>query len=436
MDIFIYIENVKLKLVLCYCLDFINGHPSTPKDIKFSISNSLESSSAVYTSTKIDEKKLFIPAQNLIFGKNIVNTNYLFLNAYSVKDSTLYSVERKKKEKTSFITQSSFGFDWMETIFFHLTRYEERHFDPSMRNQWDMMPEEKQILVRNNLHQTPVLDVLIPEILKSFGIQPVQFETIKTISHDIDYLFKPGGVSYHLRRVASIFKYTRSLKRAFTYMISKKSDVFEDTSFLDSGQSFNHKTIYFLLGGNHPFDVKISNKRSNEITKMANKAVNKGYTIGFHPSYLAATNDELYASELSALESLLNTKISTSRQHYLHFDILKTIAILQKNKISKDSSLGYNENVGFRCGTGVKFYLFDWINMTSSNIIEHPLVWMDSSQLYQSKRTRERFISLTQSFFKKNNNGTSIELNIHNSTWEDYRFYDIDLSQIYQLDVK
>ena len=127
-------------------------------------------------------------------------------------------------------------------------------------------------------------------------------------------------------------------------------------------------------------------------------------------------------------------KISKSRQHYLHFDFHKTIKYLENNKISEDSSLGYNEHVGFRCGTGVPFYLFNWSIMAKSKVLERPLVWMDSSQMNLHKKTGFSFQDGVSHFFKNNKFNTQIEINIHNSSWVDFKYFGVNLAMIYEIE--
>ena len=47
--------------------------------------------------------------------------------------------------------------------------------------------------------------------------------------------------------------------------------------------------------------------------------------------------------------------------------------------IRHDSTLGFAEREGFRCGTCHPYPLYDWQQQQESSVIEHPLIVMDGS---------------------------------------------------------
>lgn len=61
------------------------------------------------------------------------------------------------------------------------------------------------------------------------------------------------------------------------------------------------------------------------------------------------------------------------------FDVLKTVSVLEDCKIKYDTSLGFAEKIGFRRGTCFPFYLYNFEKNKISQVIEIPLIVMDSS---------------------------------------------------------
>ena len=90
------------------------------------------------------------------------------------------------------------------------------------------------------------------------------------------------------------------------------------------------------------------------------------HCIGIHPSYdILYNNKELLLRETKNLQEMLNSlginkqiwKIS--RMHYLRWDHRYSLDALENANLSLDSTLGYADTGGFRCGTCFKYRFFD-----------------------------------------------------------------------------
>jgi len=427
----IWIEKEKHNLYCSYVLDFINNHPINGGRLFFDITEDRNKADLSYAqSTRLDDQEIIqIPVQNLFFGSLKVNNRELSINTYHAKPKNVFAIEGGNRGINDFFDGKMFAFDWLETIFFHISRYEEFHFDPTLRNQWEMMPEKDQILVKHKLHHTPVVDELVNAILVALGHPSSVVKSNWSLSHDIDYLSRKKGFQNKFRQFLSFVKYGSSIKSAFKHAFTKEQQDYHDFSFLETGDIPIAKRIYFHVGGDHVFDPEKMDERQELIQKLASEALSKGYEIGLHPSYLAAEDPVLFLKEKSFLEKLIGQKIELSRQHYLHFDFEKTLDILEQNGIQEDSSLGYNEHVGFRCGTGFNYFLFNWKLKAKSTVKEQPLIWMDSAQRYEVGKQSSLFYLKAIKFFESNKIGTQLNINIHNHYWTDYKLYGIDLSQ-------
>ena len=110
----------------------------------------------------------------------------------------------------------------------------------------------------------------------------------------------------------------------------------------------------------------------------------RGHEIGLHPSYCTYRNLDSLKLELSHLKSVVNkigikSDIIGSRMHYLRFIYPDTLRILDVSGISYDTTLGYADCPGFRCGTCFNYRPFDPIVGKSLSIKIIPLVVMDDT---------------------------------------------------------
>ena len=97
----------------------------------------------------------------------------------------------------------------------------------------------------------------------------------------------------------------------------------------------------------------------------------------------------IFAEEKNNLQNVTNSEIDISRQHFLRFDVHGTPQVWQKCGIRHDSTLGFPEHEGFRCGTCHPYRLYDVDNDCVTDIVEHPLIAMDTTLFQYRKLTGE-----------------------------------------------
>jgi peptidoglycan/xylan/chitin deacetylase (PgdA/CDA1 family) len=111
----------------------------------------------------------------------------------------------------------------------------------------------------------------------------------------------------------------------------------------------------------------------------------KGWDIGLHGSYDSFIDEDMLKRQKVMLENALDSRITGVRQHYLRFSAQDTPPVQEKAGFLYDSTLGYNEDIGFRAGLAAPFFVYDNKNRKKSNILELPLAVMDGS-LFLSRR--------------------------------------------------
>lgn len=403
-----------------YVFDFINNHPYCNGQVVFLPTEDFSKAALIYGEEvpKSSDVRIIKP-QKLFFSEKICLNKDLVCHSYQSATGELYSVEMKRRHD-HFLIGNEFGFDWIETIFFHLSRYEEFFFPKHLHNNWDSMPESEMMLIKSSLEKKPVVDDLVEAVLQSFGVPVFRQACRFRVSHDIDHLIHPFP---RWRDFLSDLK-IRQWKAAFARHIK----YYDDLDFLEAFDS-SEKVIYLHMGGKHPWDgmKKQDNNALQILTTMINKALELGYQPGFHPSFMAASDLELFLQEKEEAEAIFGKKIFHSRQHYLHFDFSETIRILEKAGVQEDSSMGYNLHNGFRCGTAVGFYLYDFSQERQSSVKEAPLVWMDSAQWFESGFSSERFMSDSAAFFSQLSATPFAVCNFHNHYWQLYRKYGVKM---------
>lgn len=145
-------------------------------------------------------------------------------------------------------------------------------------------------------------------------------------------------------------------------------------------------TFYFLPRTGFKNEIKNADYILNDsyIKNTIDYLVDKEINIGVHGSY--RTHDEFneFLIDKKLLEAQTKQEITLNRFHWLQFDIVKTPPLLEKANIKIDSTLGFQEHIGFRNGCCTPFYLYNHKTNQSTQVIEHPLTVMDCSLAFNN----------------------------------------------------
>jgi hypothetical protein len=119
--------------------------------------------------------------------------------------------------------------------------------------------------------------------------------------------------------------------------------------------------------------------RETTVAAVLRELVAEGFDIGLHGSYASATDGERLRDECERLADALGTDVTTSRQHWLHWEITGTPARQEAAGLRADSTLGFNRNVGFRAGTSLPFRWWDAEAGRPLDLIQLPLVVQEAA---------------------------------------------------------
>ena len=97
-----------------------------------------------------------------------------------------------------------------------------------------------------------------------------------------------------------------------------------------------------------------------------------------HASIESASDESILVKEKENLEKYLCCKVSRIRQHWLkyHEDITLNV---QEKYFKYDSTIGWNDRIGFRSGCASCYRLYDHVNQKASKLYEIPQIIMDSN---------------------------------------------------------
>ena len=107
----------------------------------------------------------------------------------------------------------------------------------------------------------------------------------------------------------------------------------------------------------------------------------EGFDIGLHGSYYSAVVPGILAAERATLEQGSGITATTTRQHFLHWEITKTPHLQDAAGFVADSTLGFNRAPGYRASTTLPFRHFDVKTERALDLLEVPLVVEDSALL-------------------------------------------------------
>jgi len=135
-------------------------------------------------------------------------------------------------------------------------------------------------------------------------------------------------------------------------------------------------------------DPVIFDNQKCTVGEMIREIDRQGCEIGLHPSWYSFDDLDELKRQKEALEKVLGHAIVSVRQHYLHYDIRITPAVHAAAGFRYDSTLGFNDNVGFRFGTCYPYHLYDLKAEKELPIMEIPLIIQDGAMLNPAKGMR------------------------------------------------
>ena len=284
-------------------------------------------------------------------------------------------------------TQVTCGVDLVASCFFMLTRWEE--YVVEQRDEYGRFPLSASLAYRANFHRQPVVNQyteLLWSMLQHLDPNLTRKKRVFRVvpTHDVVHIRKWSGFAPLLSANLFLGKSPRSAFRNLQHIVEvklgMKDDPYDTFDYLmRASEKFGlHSRFYFMAGGEteHDNHYRINQRNVQELLETINR---RGHRIGFSPSFNSSTRPLLWQQERDKLRALAPQRVTKGRQHLLRFEVPTTWQIWNDEEMLVDSSLGYPEQPGFRCGTCYAFPAFNFLTRETLSIYESPLICSETS---------------------------------------------------------
>ena len=222
-----------------------------------------------------------------------------------------------------------------------------------------------------------------------------------SVSHDVDqpslYAFKPWRSIF--RMVGSQIIKRRDIKAFFIAPYVKfatqkelvTADPYNTFDWLmDVSEENNLQSAFYFICGRtdatHDADYELEHPAIRNLLRHIH---DRGHEIGLHPSYNTYKNPSALRQEAELLKRVcaeegVQQKHWGGRMHYLRWQQPMTLRAWADAGMNHDSTLGYADLPGFRCGTCHDYTAFDPVTQQQLTLRIRPLVVMECSVIDQA----------------------------------------------------
>lgn len=292
-------------------------------------------------------------------------------------------------------------FDLFGEIFFLLSRYEEAVIQD--RDEYDRFPATASAMGRSNLLDRPIVNehiellwAIINRLDPALTRREHQFQVCP--SHDIDHPAKRWRPLSHT--IKSTFEElaagrlvvaTRPVRNQLIYStqcLSKswRNDPFDTISWLmDRSEENGIKSAFNYI----PIQTDPDRDRGMpldhpHVQDQWNRIHTRGHEIGIHPGFETFQHPETFAKSVSEFRKQISETGVTQnrlggRQHYLRWETPGTARLWETNGLDYDSTLGFADRAGFRCGICHEFPMYDLAQRKPLRLRQLPLIAMEAS---------------------------------------------------------
>lgn len=290
------------------------------------------------------------------------------------------------------------NYDLFYNVFIHLSRLEE----------WQESEKSVQINSYSSKHPrmdertwaVPVVNYLFNELESrlrtlspAIDFAPKEKPVVE-LSHDVDYVEKT--VQLRLKQSAfNIFNAGKQFirgnaKHAMTKLndtaaFAQSSNYYQCFDYWEELEKrFDKRSVFYIFAKtpiagpkewliDPSYDISADNILKDKLGGLSKE----GFEIGLHGSYGSATDPAKAAREKEILENALGLEVTKTRQHWLRYDEKVTPYI--HNKLFRfDSTLGWNNKMGFRSGCASRYQPYDHKAQKPFEFYETPMMIMDS----------------------------------------------------------
>jgi hypothetical protein len=217
-----------------------------------------------------------------------------------------------------------------------------------------------------------------------------------SVSHDVDRPSRYGFASWRnlARRMAGDSvrgNFTSALSGPWVRLNTKTrlhpADSYNTFDWI-MDQSDRHgltSAFYFICGHTSAMDGEYQVEHP-AIRNLLRRIHSQGHEIGLHPSYNTYEMPDLLKREAERLrrvcaEESIQQNVWGGRMHYLRWKHPATLCAWADAGLTYDSTLGYADHAGFRCGTSFEYPGFNPVKAETLSVRVRPLIAMETSVL-------------------------------------------------------
>lgn len=292
------------------------------------------------------------------------------------------------------------GVDLFGSAFFMLTRLEEML--KRDRDDHDRFPAVASIAYQEGFLDRPIVNEYVELLWACLrrlwpGVSRRHRTFRKYVTADVDHPYHADStrLTRQLRQIGKAVIQQKSPARAMSHIKNfwhiKRGDYRFDPYhgrlawMMDVNERAGHEMLFYLMSGRSDVQRDAGYTLDEPVIRRLIRAIKvRGHAVGLHPSYGTYRDTTQLRREVDALRRVLDEERFDaseleSRQHYLRWHTPTTARCLEAVGVHRDSTLGFADRPGFRCGVCFEFPLFDLKRGVPSTLKERPLIVMECS---------------------------------------------------------
>jgi len=288
-------------------------------------------------------------------------------------------------------------YDILGLTYWMLARVEE--IDRIDLDKYDRFPACSSHAYKNNYLDRPVVDEWLNVLGQVIQRQWPRIDLINhnfqmQVSHDVDSPSRYAFASFDriIRRMSGDI-----LRGDFSSALSAPWVKIKNRNKISSLDPFNtfdwimdqseqhglKSTFYFICGKSSSMEGEY-NIEHPVIKNLIKRINSRGHQIGLHPSFNTFKRPDLLKYEADTLKRIcIEQQVKQAkwgcRMHYLRWKHPITMEACDKAGLNYDSTLGYADQAGFRCGTCFEYTGFDPVKSEEFSIRIRPLISMEAT---------------------------------------------------------
>jgi len=359
------------------------------------------------TYIELEDKQLILPDtffshadKHWLSGVSVPQTVFR-INVHIDKDYETLIIGDPSSEQNwiKFENISKLNIDIFGSLFFLISRYEELASD--MRDEHDRFPSWEALLGKHGQLDRAIgneyIELLWAALIAQWPhlIRPRREARILP-SHDIDSpsAYWEQGVLSILKLGIKSFLYQRNVLRSVRQVVEGvcyprlgwREDPFDTIDkIMTFSEAAGTVSSFFYIPEKtcHKMDLGMPIFHP-QIEKQWERIAARGHNIGVHPGYNTYQDAELLNRCANSIRNQLKkmgieqTEMG-GRQHFLRWETSKTAVAWDQAGMDYDSTLGFADRSGFRCGVCYEFPLYDLLDRKPLKLRERPLILMECS---------------------------------------------------------